>query len=148
MSACTCRLGTMLHSPSYSGTACSLQCPCPHAILVMSLVLLRAPVSRLLIFPNLRVCDLLNKGGPVLIVDGIRHNTHAHQMAIGSEVHMLARTESPSQSRGEEASSGRSMSMHASLHQKLIVQQVGKHSRQDRLPPELHLRIFVARGVH
>lgn len=68
------------------------------------------------------------------MVDDVKYNTNAHQMAIGSEVHMVARTELASNS-DEAAASGPTphakpvpsrtiMSMFASLHRKLIVQQV------------------------
>ncbi|CAN0149526.1 unnamed protein product, partial [Scytosiphon promiscuus] len=35
------------------------------------------------------------EGGPVLIVGGVPHNMNAHRMAVGSEVHIVARTEPP-----------------------------------------------------
>lgn len=83
------------------------------------------------------LCFVALKGGPVLIVDGVKYNTNAHQMAIGSQVHMVARTElaaesgrqsgpgpSTSSEHSLEKLSRTSMSMFASLHRKLIVQQV------------------------
>lgn len=73
-------------------------------------------------------------GGPVLTVDGTPYNTNAHRMAVGSEVHMLARTAVRSRARPDERRDPRiaaglagpawNMSMLASLHRKLIVQQV------------------------
>ncbi|CAM9718252.1 unnamed protein product, partial [Ectocarpus fasciculatus] len=87
------------------------------------------------------------EGGPVLLVGGVSHNLDAHQMAVGSEVHVLARTQQQQQPgngsrhcghRGEGGSQagageaveagGKSgkpgMTVFASLHRKLIVQQV------------------------
>ena len=78
-------------------------------------------------------------GGPVLVVGGVQYNTNAHKMAVGSEVHALARTEPAKSSGGggwgggvkapDRGGEGKSvppgLSMFASLHRKLIVQQVG-----------------------
>ncbi|CAM9762594.1 unnamed protein product, partial [Ectocarpus sp. 4 AP-2014] len=85
------------------------------------------------------------EGGPVLLVGGVSHKLDAHQMAIGSEVHVLARTQQQPGNgsrhcgyRGEggsqtgtgetEEAGGKSgnpgMTVFASLHRKLIVQQV------------------------
>ncbi|CAN0171854.1 unnamed protein product, partial [Ectocarpus sp. 12 AP-2014] len=87
------------------------------------------------------------EGGPVLLVGGVSHKLDAHQMAIGSEVHVLARTQQQQQpgngSRhcchrdegGRQAGAGETveagdksgnpgMTVFASLHRKLIVQQV------------------------
>ncbi|CAN0374705.1 unnamed protein product, partial [Ectocarpus sp. 13 AM-2016] len=84
-------------------------------------------------------------GGPVLLVGGVSHKLDAHQMAIGSEVHVLARTQQqPGDGRrhgghrgegGSQAGAGETveaggksgnpgMTVFASLHRKLIVQQV------------------------
>lgn len=69
-------------------------------------------------------------GGPVLIVGGLPHNTNAHQMAVGSDVHIVAKTTPAVRADGEApADEGRSpaapgISIFASLHRKLIVQQV------------------------
>lgn len=73
-----------------------------------------------------------------MTVGGVRYNTNAHKMAVGSEVHIVARTE-PAQSAakvsgavggkgmgdaGDNAAAPPGMSIFASLHRKLIVQQV------------------------
>lgn len=62
---------------------------------------------------------------------------NAHQMAVGSEVHIVARTNPSGSGGGGGGSQGREenspkakagMSVFASLHRKLIVQQVSKKS--------------------
>lgn len=82
-----------------------------------------------------------------MVVGGVEHKTDAHQMAVSSEVHILART-GPAETKdnntaggvdggrgggargGEDESSATApvvvMSVFASLHRKLIVQQVRK----------------------
>lgn len=68
---------------------------------------------------------------------GVPYNTNAHQMAVGSEVDLLAKTNHSSGGPGDSTegdgspgatrngSAGRGgMSVFASLHRKLIVQQV------------------------
>jgi len=76
------------------------------------------------------------------VVGGVAHNMNAHQMAAGSEVDILARTTQPGHGRGESSGRGEGgssataaavvcgesgqagLSVLASLHRKLIVQQV------------------------
>lgn len=86
-----------------------------------------------------RHCCISTTGGPLLVVDGVQHKTHSHKMAVGSEVHVVTRTE-PANGRGtsvgclqaegqaprkgEQTRTTPSMSIFASLHRKLIVQQV------------------------
>lgn len=78
-------------------------------------------------------------GGPVLIVGGVPYNMNAHKMAVGSEVDILAKTNNSEGGGGEGdeglgtaagaagASTGQvGMSVFASLHRKLIVQQVNR----------------------
>eukprot|EP00903_Cladosiphon_okamuranus_P016155 g14909.t1 len=72
------------------------------------------------------------EGGPVLVVGGVPYNTNAHKMAVGSEVNILAKMHRPGGgggSSGTAADAGSRagqavMSVFASLHRKLIVQQV------------------------
>ena len=82
----------------------------------------------------------------MLVVGGVHYKTHSHKMAVGSEVHVVARTEPGVTEEGVaaeeeckqdkgQASARRStqnqkipptpsLSIFASLHRKLIVQQV------------------------
>lgn len=94
-------------------------------------------------------------GGPVLVVGGEEHNTNAHKMAVGSEVHLIAKTqteattaEAISASRHEAGSGGVNergggssgkgpavpgISIFASLHRKLIVRQVFMKRGRERV---------------